>query len=121
MFPDAATPQAWAIVSGFILDFSSDEVVKIISRSGLDVDWSLTPEQDYSHKTRKRAYAPKIQAAYQRLSDQQKRLVVNALIPTSYFCTTMATKWRVDIGTWAFRRRCASGFIHILRLEMKKF
>lgn len=79
MFPLGAVQQGWPIISGYLMDFNSDDVVRAVSRSGLDVDWTITDAQDYSHKTRKRAYGPKIQAAFQALDDRQKQTVFTAL------------------------------------------
>lgn len=47
----------------------------IIGLSGLQVDWGLTKEQAYSHTTRKRAYLPRIQKAYEKIPDKKKLII----------------------------------------------
>lgn len=79
MFPVGTAQQVWPIVLGYLMDFNSDDVVKAVSRSGLDVDWTITDEQNYSHKTRKRAYDPRIRAAFHALDADQKRIALTAL------------------------------------------
>ncbi len=69
----------WAIVFGYLLDFRSDEVVRSVSRSGLIVDWTLTEREAYSHSTRVRAYAPRIQAAFDALQPDVQAKVLAAL------------------------------------------
>lgn len=42
----------------------SDEIVHIIQQSGISIDLSLDPEDDYSHTTRIRAYIPRINKVF---------------------------------------------------------
>jgi hypothetical protein len=69
----------WGIVFGLLLDLSSDDVVKFVTRAGLQVDWQVTGHPDYSQSTRKRAYVPRIQTAYNALTDDQKLTVAGIL------------------------------------------
>jgi hypothetical protein len=69
----------WPVVFGFLSGLSSDVLVKVISRVGLQVAWRLTDKENYSHTTRVRAYLPRIQAAYEALPGD-KQLVVAALV-----------------------------------------
>lgn len=62
----------WPVIRGVLLDLDSYEVPKIIDRAGLTVDWTLKEKQDYSHKTRLAAYRPRIDAAYQALSSDDR-------------------------------------------------
>lgn len=62
----------WCVVSAVVFDLGSDEVVEIISLAGLQVDWSLTEKEAYSHGTRKRAYRPRVDSAYSKLKDSEK-------------------------------------------------
>jgi hypothetical protein len=62
----------WQIIFSFLPDLTSDEITLIIGRTGLPVDWTLNEQESYSHKTRIRAYMPKIIAAYSKLGDQEK-------------------------------------------------
>lgn len=59
MFPPGTVTDAWPLIFGRLLDFRSDDVVKAVSRAGLNVDWTLTAAEDHSHKTRNRAYWPR--------------------------------------------------------------
>lgn len=69
-----------SIISFYVESSDSDKLTYIISRTGLQFDQNLTGEQSYSHKTRVRAYQPKILAAYELLEDQEKLMVSNAII-----------------------------------------
>lgn len=69
----------WGVVLGILAGLSSDDVVQVVSTTGLQVDWRLTPREAGSHKTRIRAYLPRIQEAYAALS-ADKQLVVAALV-----------------------------------------
>jgi len=70
--PDKDDLHPWPIILSMLQELSSDEMSKTISSSGLQVNWNLTKEQSYSHTTRKRAYLPQIQSAYDELSDEKK-------------------------------------------------
>lgn len=74
-FPDDKDLHPWPIIQSYLQELSSDEISRIIGMSGLQVDWNLTEEQAYSHSTRKRAYLPRIQSAYNSLSDEKKLTV----------------------------------------------
>jgi len=69
----------WPAIFGVLADLDSDGIVKVVSNSGLQVDWLLTEKEGYSHKTRIRAYLPRIQTAYAFLPEV-KKLVVAALM-----------------------------------------
>ena len=62
----------WRVILGVLQELPSDEVVRIINLAGLPVDWQLTEDQRYSHKTRKRAYMPRIADAFSDLSPEKK-------------------------------------------------
>ena len=68
----ASNLHPWGVISAFIFDLDSDEVVNIISLTGLAVDWSVTPKESYSHSTRKRGYRPRVDMAFSRLNDSEK-------------------------------------------------
>lgn len=76
---ESANRELWAIVFGYLLDFRSDDVVRAVSRAGLNVDWTLTEREAYSHSTRVRAYAPRIQAAFDALEPRVQPTVLAAL------------------------------------------
>jgi hypothetical protein len=58
----------------------SDKLTNLVSATGLQFDMSLTEAEAYSHKTRARAYQPRIINAYSHLDDQQKLAVSDAVI-----------------------------------------
>ncbi len=69
----------WPVIRGLALELSSYEVPKAIDRTGLTVDWSLTDKQDFSDKTRKAIYRPRIDAAYAELPAEGKLRVAYVL------------------------------------------
>ena len=62
----------WSVLFATLSDLDSDEVVRIASLAGLSVDWSLDGQEAYSHKTRKRVYRPRIDAAFDILNKEEK-------------------------------------------------
>lgn len=72
----------WPIILSIISGLSSDGVVELISATGLQVDWALSKEQAYSHKTRVREYLQRIQIAFDLLS-KDRQLIVSALAASS--------------------------------------
>jgi len=64
-----------SIVTSYLYAMNSDEVVRIVGRVGLIVDWALTKEQSYSEKTRRRAYIPRIEGAVKALDECDHMLV----------------------------------------------
>lgn len=66
----------WPVLRSFLLGLSSYDVPEVVDRAGLTVDWTLTDKENYSHKTRLAAYRPRIDAAYQSLSNTDDRLRV---------------------------------------------
>jgi len=67
MIPTELHP--WPPLLACVLDLDSTEVVSLIDSTGLVVDWSLTGNDDYSNKTRKRAYRPRLDVAFRALDD----------------------------------------------------
>ena len=64
---------AWPVISSVLFDIAdSDTIRSIIGVAGIEVDWTLSTKEAYSHRTRNRAYRPKVEAAYKNLdsSDQ---------------------------------------------------
>lgn len=54
----------WPVIQSFLGDLnSSDELVRLISRAGIEIDIQLASPADFSHATRIRAYLPRIQKA----------------------------------------------------------
>src|SRR5688572_20232150 len=73
---------AWPVVSSALLYSSpaSDDIVSIVGRAGLNVDWNLNPKEAYSHSTRKRAYRPRVHAAYSELRSEDRDTVLSLII-----------------------------------------
>ncbi len=61
----------WQVIRGILLELSSYEVPKVVDRAGLQVDWTLSSQQDYSDKMRIAAYRPRIDTAYEQLQDEE--------------------------------------------------
>lgn len=62
----------WRVISSFLSDLTSDEITLIIGRTGLPIDWILNEQESHSHKTRIRAYMPRIIEAFSKLGEQEK-------------------------------------------------
>jgi len=62
----------WRVLRSIVLDLNSYEVPKVIDRAGINVDWALTTQKDYSDKMRIAAYRPKIDSAYDELNEEAR-------------------------------------------------
>ncbi len=62
----------WRVICAHLFNIDSYSIPGIIDNTGIAVDWSLTDRQDYSNNYRKNAYRPRINAAYESLSDEDK-------------------------------------------------
>jgi hypothetical protein len=67
------------VILSLLEELSADEFRRIVSLSGLSVDWQLSKVENFSLSTRKRAYIPKVQAALGLLAEEE-RLQVLAMI-----------------------------------------
>ena len=56
--------------------YNADQIFVIVGKTGLRVDWDLTPDEAYSDKMRKRAYANRVNAALGNVDDQKRKLVL---------------------------------------------
>ena len=50
----------WRIICGHLFEIDSYSIPELIDKTGMEVDWSLTDRQNYSHTYRKAAYRPRI-------------------------------------------------------------
>jgi len=63
----------WRVICSCLFGLpSSHQIPEVIDRTGLQVNWSLTERQDYSHTYRKSAYRPRVNSAYDTLSEENK-------------------------------------------------
>lgn len=62
----------WQVILGHLFELDSYHIPQIIEKTGMTVDWSLTEREGYSHKYRKAAYRPRINSAYNSLSEQDR-------------------------------------------------
>ena len=70
----------WPVIQSFLGDLnSSDELVRLISRAGIEIDIQLAPPADFSHSTRIRAYLPRVQKAIGAFNEDEK-LRITAVI-----------------------------------------
>lgn len=67
MIPNELHP--WPPLLAIVLDLDSTEVVSLIDSTGIIVNWSLAGNDDYSNKTRKRAYRPRLDVAFRSLDE----------------------------------------------------
>lgn len=65
----------WRTISAVLFELDADVVIKLISLAGLKIDLNLTSEEAHSNNTRKRAYLPRVVAAYENLPDDKKLVV----------------------------------------------
>ncbi len=59
----------WPPLLAFVLDLDSTDVVSLIDRTGITVDWELFGNDAFSNKTRNRAYRPRIDKAFRGLAE----------------------------------------------------
>lgn len=67
------------VVLSLLEELSADEFRRIVSQSGVSVDWQLSNVESYSHSTRKRAYVPKVQAALGLLAEAERLQVLGMI------------------------------------------
>lgn len=88
------------IVSSLFEHVDSFDVPRIIDRAGLSVNWSLTDRENYSHPYRKAAYRPRINQAYEALSNEDRLrvayIVADELIRLGHSETLDAALHRID-------------------------
>ncbi|MGS0756841.1 hypothetical protein ACVBEH_20760, partial [Roseateles sp. GG27B] len=60
----------WRVLRSFVLELSSYEVPNVLDRAGLQVNWTLTKEQNFSGKMRIAAYRPRIDTAVEELGEE---------------------------------------------------
>jgi len=71
---------AWPVISSLLFDIAdSDTVCSIAGVAGLEVDWALSKTEAFSHRTRNRAYRPKIEAAYKNLDASDQATVLSVI------------------------------------------
>ena len=68
------------IICGHLFKIDSHSIPELIDKTGMEVDWSLTARQDYSHKYRTAAYRPRINSVYQSLSTDDQLRVSYAIV-----------------------------------------
>jgi len=105
-FPAELRP--WPVILAITLDLDSTEVVSLIDRTGLTIDWKLAGNDDYSNKTRKRAYRPRIDQAFRALDGEtqfraawiltHELLQCHPEVEESIRSKLAEIGWRVDAG-----------------------
>ena len=99
----------WPVLRALVLELSSYEVPKVVDRAGLKVDWTLTTQKDFSDKMRIAAYRPRIDAAFDELSEEAKLravyVITGELITRGHSekldAALQAVGWRVEEGKLA--------------------
>ncbi len=62
----------WQVILGNLFELDSYSTPEIIEKTGMVVNWSLTKQEGFSNKYRKEAYRPRIDSAYNSLSEQDQ-------------------------------------------------
>ena len=95
----------WRVVLHHLFGIDSREIPRVLDRAGLAVDWNLSEKEDYSTKTRLAAYRPRIVAAYEALTEDDKLrvayIVVEALtgsVAEDLGRDLQNIGWRVESG-----------------------
>lgn len=71
---------AWPVISSLLFDIAdSDTVCSIAGVAGLEVDWTLSGAEAFSHRTRNRAYRPKVESAYKSLPGEDQATVLSVI------------------------------------------
>lgn len=91
----------WQVILGHLFELDSYYIPKIIEKTGMVVNWSLTEREDYSHKYRKAAYRPRINSAYNLLSAQDQlrvAYIVASELPSSDALNTnlYTIGWKIE-------------------------
>lgn len=100
------TLDPWQVLSSVLSEEDSDTMINVIQKTGMIVDWSLAEGESFSHKTRRRAYIPRIQSAYSSLTTSDDKLrvsyiVAKALIGTDATANDKLNNRLAPIG-WRF-------------------
>jgi len=96
----------WRVLRSVVLELNSYDAPKVIDRSGINVDWALKTQKDFSDKMRIAAYRPKIDSAYDELNaEAQLRaafVVTGELVKRGYAeqldGALRAIGWRLEEG-----------------------
>lgn len=71
---------AWPVISSVLFDIAdSDTVRSIVGVAGLEVDWTISKVEAYSHRTRNRAYRPKVETAYKNLGTDDQSIALSLI------------------------------------------
>jgi hypothetical protein len=62
----------WRVISHELFNLPHYDIPQIINKTGLKVNWALTQNEDVSANTRKKAYRPRIDNAYDQLPKDDK-------------------------------------------------
>jgi len=62
----------WRVICGNLFEIDSYHIPQIIEKTGMEINWSLTDKENYSHKYRKDAFRPRINSAYNSLTNEDK-------------------------------------------------
>jgi hypothetical protein len=72
----------WRVILHHLFFFHSRDIPHMVDRTGLAVDWALTDKEAYSDNTRLAAYRPRINAAYEALTPENKLRAAYVLVST---------------------------------------
>jgi len=70
---DRSELHPWPVIESILAESpTSEEYKTVVRRSGLSVDWLLTGNDNYSNSTRIRAYCPRVDSAFNLLSEDEQ-------------------------------------------------
>jgi hypothetical protein len=72
----------WRVILHHLFFMHSRDIPHILDRAGLAVDWELTEKEAYSEKARLAAYRPRINTAYEALTDENKLRAAYIIVST---------------------------------------
>ena len=107
----------WQVILGHLFELDSYYIPEMIEKTGMTVDWSLTERENYMHKYRKAAYRPRINSAYNLLSEQD-RLRVAYIVASELSKGGRAEIVNANLGKIGWR--IEEGRLTPIRADVKK-
>lgn len=107
----------WQVILGHLFELDSFNIPKIIEKTGMVIDWSLTEREDYSNKYRIAVYRPRINSAYSLLSEQD-RLRVAYIIASELYKGGRAEAINANLGKIGWR--IEKGLLTPIRADVKE-
>ena len=62
----------WRVILASLFELDSYDIPRIVDKSGMRVDWTLTKRENFSNKYRKAAFRPRINERYDALASDNR-------------------------------------------------